>query len=458
MLALLLSCTTPEPAALVEPPAATPRADLPNIVLVSMDTLRADRLGSAGYRRDTTPFLDTQAAAGMQFRQAYAQAPSTLITHTSMFTSLLPQEHQVMGHNRKLEDRRLTLAEHLSAQGYATYMSFTSLRFMPEIGINQGFETVEPFWNRPKNQRGSKVTDSFHAYAAQAADRPVFAFLHYFDAHAPYNPPEPFLTRYHEARPDLIEPREIIAYLDANRFTPIPIEELNYLEALYDGGVAFLDAELRRLHEGTVIGNGRPTIWIFTADHGEEFKEQGYLGHSTWMHEELLRVPLIVTGPGVVTGQTDAIAQSVDLFPTLLDLLKLPHPDGLQGRSLAPALTGSESALAQPWPGVSDVVPFYENPRNWAVAATIDGQRFKLVKQEDVEYALHRVDVDPGRDVMVKHQPQAATMLALAESLQMPTKHQKLRRSGIRDANLDELEMLRAMGYVDEIEAAERSE
>jgi arylsulfatase len=455
MLALLLSCTSTEPPP-PEKPAARP--DLPNVVLVSMDTLRADRLGSAGYHRDTTPFLDARAAEGMQFLHAYSQAPSTLVTHTSLFTGLFPQEHQVMGHNRKLEQSRLTLAEHLAAQGYATYMSFSSLRFMPEIQIDQGFETINPFWDRPKNLRGDSVTDAFHAYAAQPSDRPFFAFLHYFEVHAPYAPPEPFLTRYHEPRPDLLDPSATIAYLDANRLSPVPVEALTYLEALYDGGVAFLDDELRRLHDGTVAANGRPTIWIFTADHGEEFKEQGYLGHSVWMHEELLRVPLIVTGPGIAVGQTDVIAQSVDLFPTLIDLLDLPRPEGLHGRSLAGVLTGSGAALEQRWPGVSDVVPLYENPRNWAVAATIDGQRFKLVKQEDQEYVLHRVDVDPGRDVMSKHMPQAATLHALAETLQMPVTNQKLRRSGARDANLDELEMLRSLGYMDEVEGAERSE
>ena len=457
MLVFILSCTGSEPAETVaDADMPSLRPDLPNVVLVSMDTLRADRLSAAGYHRDTTPFLDERAAAGMMFRRAYSQAPSTLITHTSMFTSLLPQVHQVRGHNRKLEESRLTLAEHLAAQGYATYMSFSSLRFMPEIGINQGFETVNPFWDRPKNKRGVNVTDAFHAYAAEASERPVFAFLHYFEVHAPYNPPEPYLTRYHAPRPDLLDPRHSIEYLDANRLTPIPVETLNYLEALYDGGVAYLDAELRRLHAGTAIANGRPTIWIFTADHGEEFKEQGYLGHSTWMHEELLRVPLVVTGPGIVTGQTDAIAQSVDLFPTLLDLLQLPHPEGLQGRSLASPLTGSGVPLDQPWPGVSDVVPFYENTKNWAVAGTIDGQRFKLVQQDGRELALHRVDVDPGRDVMTKHQPQAAALHAIAEQIKISRK--KLRESGARDANIDELDMLRSMGYLDEIEAAESHE
>ena len=451
MLVFLLSCTGSEP---ISPPASTVRADLPNIVLVSMDTLRADRLGSAGYRRDTTPFLDEAAAAGVQFTRAYSQAPSPLVTHTSIFTSLFPQKHQVFGHHRKLEEERITLAEHLASHGYATYTSFTSLRFMPEIGINQGFETTEPFWDRPKNQRGTKVTETFHAYASQESDRPFFAFLHYFDVHAPYNPPEPYLTRYHPLREDLIDPRRVIEYLDANRLSPVPVEELDYLQALYDGGVAFLDAELRRLHVGTTPGNGRPTIWIFTSDHGEEFKEQGYLGHSVWMHEELLRVPLIVTGADISPRQSDVFAQSIDLFPTVLDLVDLPHPDTLQGRSLAGPIRGDDSAVEQRWPGFLDVIPFYENPRSWALAATIDGMRFKLVKHEEQEYELHRVDINPGRDVLAKYQPQAAALLQLADTLKLPTKKRRLRESGARDADMEELDRLRALGYVDEVEGA----
>ena len=102
------------------------------------------------------------------------------------------------------------------------------------------------------------------------------------------------------------------------------------------------------------------------------------------------------------------------------------------------------------------MVPFYENVKNWAVAGTIDGQRFKLVQQEGRELALHRVDVDPGRDVMAKHQPQAAALHAIADQLKISRK--KMRESGARDANIDELEMLRSMGYLDEIEAAEGHE
>ena len=453
---LLLACTETEPVAPAEKPST--RADLPNIVLVSIDTLRADRLSSTGYYRDTTPFLDEMAAAGVLFTNAYSQAPSTLATHTSIFTSLFPQKHQVFGHHRLLEDTRLTLAEHLLDQGYATYASVSSLRFMPEIGINQGFETFEPFWGRPKNTRSDRLTDAFHAYAARSSGQPFFAFLHYFDVHAPYNPPEPFLTRYHDRQPDLIEPSETIDFLDNNRLSPLPLEQLSYLEALYDGGVAFLDDELRRLHTNTAPGNGRPTIWIFTSDHGEEFKEQGYLGHSVWMHEEILRVPLIVVGEGLLSRRTDALAQSVDLFPTILDLVDLPHPEGLQGRSLVGPLTGKTEPLAQPWPGFIDVLPMYENPRNWAVAATIDGHRFKLVKQEKAEYVLHRLDVDPGRDVIAQYQPQAAAMLQLAQTLKMPVNKKKLRKSGNRDVDMEELEQLRAMGYIDEIEGAKKDE
>ena len=453
MLLTLLACTANEPEvpAAPPPPVAPARDDLPNIVLISMDTMRGDRLGSMGYHRSNiAPFLDELAAAGVQFENAYSQAPSTLGTHTSLFTGTYVQTHQVFGHHRQLEPEALTLAEHLTAHGYATYSSVSSLRFMPEIGINQGFATFNPFWDRPKNERSDAVTDTFHAYAAQQRTEPVFAFLHYFDAHAPYNAPEPFTTRYSERRDDLFEPRRSVDFLRDNRYTPVSAEELAWLEALYDAGVSFLDDELRRLYENTTFANGRPTLWIFTSDHGEEFKEQGYLGHSTWMHEELLRIPLIMVGPGMPAGRrTDAYAQSADLFPTLTDLLDLPTPPGMEGRSLRPALTG-EGTLAQPYPGLVDVIPTYEGSKDWAIYATIDGTRFKLVKQESLELTLHRVDFNPGLDVIVKHQVEAGKLLALSREMKIGRK--RMRESGHRDVDFDELEALRAMGYIDEVE------
>ena len=448
--ALLLSCWS-------EPAPDSARSDLPNIVLVSMDTVRRDHLTAYGYHRDTSPFLTALAEQGALFTNSYAQAPATLPTHASIFSGQYGQDHQVFGNDRRLEDDTVTLAEHLADHGYATFAAVSSMRFLPELGILQGFETIETLWGRGKNKRSDAVTDSFVEFAATES-RPIFGFLHYFDVHAPYAPPAPFRTQFQPPRPDLMAPEESIDFIQANRYKAVSGEILSYLQGLYDGGIASLDDELKRMVSSLRFANGRSTLFIFFSDHGEAFKEHGYLGHSTWMYEELVQVPLLVVWAGRIAGgqRIDALAQSVDLYPTILDLIDLPAPQGLAGRSLAGPLTGQGAAPVVTVQGFVDVLPLYQSHRHWGVAATLGEKRLKLVKHKGEEYRLYRLDQDPAgdRDVIIGHQAEAAAMVALAEELGMPLDHQRkgLRKSGERLVNTREQEQLRALGYIDEVD------
>lgn len=432
-----------------EPPPTPAPADAPNVLLVTLDTVRADHTTPYGYERDTTPALAALARGGARFTHSYAQAPATTPTHASLFTGRLPQDHGCFGFENSMAESELTLAEHLRANGYRTMGAATSMKFDAGSGLWQGFDAWELFGHLPKNERSDAVRTAVSEFAALPDARPFFAFAHLFDAHAPYAPPEPWLTRWHPGLPSP-EPARTVRFVSSHQTTPVEPEVLTYLLGLYDGGLGFADQNLAALLSGLHPGNGRETLVIVTSDHGEAFKEHGYLGHSEWLHEEIVRVPLVVSWPGRVTPglEIDAVAQSVDLFPTLVELLHLPAPPGLAGRSLAPALLGG--ALPVATGGPAEVVPMFADPLNWALAATLDGRRFKLVKQEKRPLVLFDLDTDPGGHVNVAGANPGAvrTLRALGRRLGM-TVNGKGRKGSATTRSLsdEQREQLRAIGY-----------
>ena len=239
----------------------------------------------------------------------------------------------------------------------------------------------------------------------------------------------------------------IVSYIEASADAPVPLPILRYLQERYAAGVSYLDGNLAPILGGLTPANGRPVLWVITGDHGEEFKEHGHLGHSTWLHEELLRVPLIISWPGRIPAgtQIDAPVQTIDLLPTVLELTGLPIPTGLPGRSLAGVLRGGA-------PPAETVLFLQQNPRNWSVTATVGGARFRLVKQRGQRrLALYNLSSDPraDRDVADEHPEARRALLELARSAGVTDR--SLREDGARTVSADEIERLSAMGYVDEV-------
>ena len=241
-------------------------------------------------------------------------------------------------------------------------------------------------------------------------------------------------------------------------------EVIEYLRALYDGSIRFLDQGLAQLFEFLEVApNGRPTLWIITSDHGEEFKEHGVLMHSGYLHEEMLRVPLIFSLPGTLgeDQRIDTPIQTVDLFPTLVELLDLPIPENLSGRSFAAAVRGDQPAKAavamSAGTKVEDLLTV-EAHRSWGVIGTLETGRFKWVSGRDS--GLFRLDVDPHADHNVaKRYPkerevliQAADELGLREALKANARRKRANRAKARyDKKV--VEQLRALGYVEEAES-----
>ena len=433
---------------------------MPNVVLISLDAVRADQLPFYGYERDTTPALAALAAKGAVFENSYSQAPNTVATHGSLFTGRYPFQHRMYAQRHYLEEKEHTLAEYLRHHGYRTFAIASSIRFEPMSGYPQGFERYETLYHLEKNERSARVTDLALKNAEMDASKPFFAFLHYFDAHIPYEAPEPYRKLWHPGLP-APRPEDTVDFTRRNRRLKAVVDPkvIDYLRALYDGALRYQDESVGRLFEELeAASGGRPTLWIVTADHGEEFKEHGYLTHSFHLHEELVRVPLVMVLPGVIEAgrRIGAPIQTVDLFPTIAELLGLPMSEELPGRSFAARLKGGADLAQSDDTEARDVV-ILEAARKWGVIATLATGRFKLVMGRGG--ALYRLDVDPNADVDVtdRYPAERRQLFLISKEVGL----QQARSAGIdasprreRPTEAEVLERLRAIGYVEEAEAA----
>ena len=364
---------------------AAPRApDPPSIILVSLDTLRADRLGALGNPDGLTPSLDRFAAESAVFTMAYSQSNLTTLSHASLFTSRYPSENATGSLDRAIPEGRPTLAGVLASYGYQTAAFVGGGGLTPALGVGVGFG----IWRSPQD-----FGCLWHTLPEATAwlddrdeSRPFFAFIHGYDAHAPYLKPTPFGYAGLDASAD--SPGQMALRTDVGRVAdgwlmpdPIPllraegeflrprspsgrlrVEDLamardsipltdadhELLRDVYDTGAAYADLEFgvlmaaldaRHLLDEAVV--------VVVSDHGEDLGEEGLYSHCCDLHDAVTHVPILIRlpgepRPGVVV---DAPVGLIDLMPTLLDLVGAILPAGIHGRSLAPALRG------EPWTG-----------------------------------------------------------------------------------------------------------
>jgi arylsulfatase A-like enzyme len=288
-------------------PAVVKRQQM-NLLLILVDTLRADHLGCYGYRRPTSPHIDRLASESVVFERAYSHSPWTMPSVGSLFTSLEPKDHGIATWKQPLDERLLTLAEHLRAHGYRTegYVSHGVLA--PLYNFDQGFDVYDSSVVDGRMPRKVSTAREVTDLALSALDRmpssPFFLWLHYFDPHNEYMPHEGF------------------AFGDG---------------ALdrYDGEIAYTDQQIGRLLEAfRRRGLLERTIVVLMADHGEGFLEHGHIYHSTTLYDELLHIPLILHVPGALPQRASFVAAGIDVAPTLVSLLGLPIPQSFRGRPL----------------------------------------------------------------------------------------------------------------------------
>lgn len=317
----------------------------PNIVLITLDTTRADHLGSYGYRRDTSPRLDAFARESTVYERASAVTSWTLPSHASLFTGKFPTSHgarydaegtfdlsKAIGDKfegfraRGIDERERTLATLLAEAGYRTGAAVAGPWLLKVFGLGQGFWSYDDSGiDHINGRRADSITDAGLAFLdaadGEASDAPFLLFLNYFDPHSPYVPPgEEF----------------------ARRFAPGPLTRANvekpeFQIALYDAEIAYMDQEIGRLFDGLKARGLYDDAWIIvTADHGELlFEVDGVSGHGIRLSEPEIHIPLIVKAPGGAPGGRERRRVSqVDVLPTILDRLGIDTPPGVQGAPL----------------------------------------------------------------------------------------------------------------------------
>lgn len=301
----------------------TPTPATASLLLVTLDTTRADRIGAYGYPDAGTPNLDRLAAAGARFTSARTAAPLTLPSHASILTGLYPATHGIHDNGiASLSPRADTLAEAAKRQGMNTGAFIASFVVSSRFGLGQGFD----HWSEPQHFRvkngsllverpASEVVRDALEWIEQTEPR-FFAWVHLFDPHHPYAPPEPFATKYAD------DP--------------------------YQGEIAFVDEQLGLLFE-SARARDPDVVIIVVADHGEGLGEHGELSHGPFIYDSTMRVPLLVYGPGVPAGQViDQSVSTIDIAPTVRDLLGLSEVSLGDGESLVPTFHGETLARRRP--------------------------------------------------------------------------------------------------------------
>jgi arylsulfatase A-like enzyme len=462
----------------------------PNIVLYVTDTLRADRLGAYGYDRPITPNLDAFASTAVVFERGLAQAPYTRPSTASILTGLSPATHRVLGMNDVLPSNLETLAKILHAAGYETAGFVANGNVIGDFGFAEGYDHFADLSGPDRTRdRGFEIharhaDGADHEFVAplneyvfewldrRPVDRPFFLYVHAVEPHSPYNPPplyrdrfapgvgetpldpeteavvrrlqESFIARGVPQAKRGIGSRAWLHALAAGVIRPTE-RVLADLNALYDAEVAYADAafgalmaELERRHlvQDAAI--------VFVSDHGEEFFEHGSWEHGKTLHSEVLRVPMIARFPGDAPRGTrvSTIARQIDLVPTLLEVVGLPTPGDLDGRSLLPAIGGQVDQHA---PSLAFV------DLNGFEAQSLEEGEWKLIEalRPTAELSLFARN-DPGEiHDLARAEPILAGWLAARLRTEVARARTRVVESATTEIDPEREAQLRAMGYVD---------
>jgi arylsulfatase A-like enzyme/tetratricopeptide (TPR) repeat protein len=401
----------------------------PNVILFTLDTTRADHLGCYGYPNVRTPNLDALAGQGVLFEQAASATPLTLPSHCTIMTGMYPTRHGVrINGNTALGDEQMTLAEVFSAQGYQTGAFIAAFVLDGRWGLKQGFQYYDDHFDLKKYKHldlgavqrpGNEVMDAALGWLEGQKDKPFFAWIHLYDPHMPYEPPEPYRSEY--------GPRG--------------------LTGLYDGEIAFMDAQIGRcvdwLARNSLVKN---TVILLVGDHGEALGSHGERTHGFFIYDYAVHVPLIVVTPlpDLRGKRVASQVKTADVFPTLLELAGISSPGKAQGRSLLPTMFR---------PGRKDGVYAYSESLapnlqfGWSSLHSLRTEHYKYIDAPAAELYDISQDGDEQTNLCQQHPDIARKMKADLDRLMAETSQGA---PAPQAANLDKdtVERLAALGYL----------
>jgi arylsulfatase A-like enzyme/Tfp pilus assembly protein PilF len=388
-----------------------------NVLLITIDTLRYDRISFHTDAHVRTPNIDKLAARSKVFRRAYAHNPVTLPSHVNILTGTTPPYHGISDNpGFKLEDRFITLAEHLREAGYKTGAFIASFPLDSRFGLNQGFDLYNDNYGVQKlyqvyfaERRAPEVIRPAMEWIGTQTGK-WFAWIHLFDPHEPYNPPAPY--------------------------------DQEYAGDLYSGEVAYTDSELAVLFDYLEQkGDMADTLIILTADHGEALGEHGEFSHSFFAYNPVMHVPLIVYIPGEEPGFVDENASHADIFPTVSDVLDLKVPKQIQGESLLPLAAGKARSKSMIY--FESLTPYLS--AGWAPLRGFIRGDLKYINLPIQEvYDLKR-DMEEKINLADK-----ANLLQLEKDLKNLQKDLRGKSVGqkLDDVEQDTLNKMRSLGYI----------
>jgi len=334
-----------------------------SLLLVTVDTLRADHLSSYGYERETSPGLDQLAAEGVRFRNEIIQRGGTWPSLTSILTSMYPRSHGVRSNGDLLDPSKRTIAELLREQGFRT-AAFLANMLTAE---HRGFDEILLFGDKAKGGRDVAAAANAVEWLRDHGGKRFFLWLHLMGPHDPYGPAPEYRESFDTGYVGPLDgSRKILQKIHARRHQ-LSERELAHVVSLYDAEILQVDARIRTVLDALDdLDIASDTLVVFSSDHGEElYGHNFYFFHSLSIYESVLRVPLIFSLPGrLPRGKTvDAIVESIDLAPTMFELLGLPIPDDFEGTSLVPLISGDGNVSAHPDVAYSELGPYIQSIR-----------------------------------------------------------------------------------------------
>lgn len=391
-----------------------------NVLLITIDTLRPDRLSCYSSEHIQTPNIDSLAERGALFLKAFAHTPETLPSHTNILLGTTPLYHGVHDNqNFIVRDEFLSLAEHLKNAGYATGAFVGAFPLDSRFGLTQGFDVYDDNYGSRNYQEFSYVERPAGVVVQNALDwlenqkKPWFLWIHCFDPHQQYNPPEPFKSQYKDAP--------------------------------YNGEVAYVDHELGKLF--SYLKKNRledNTLIVFTGDHGESLGQHGESTHGYFAYNSTLWIPLIIATPGMKPVVVDQNVCHVDIYPTVCDVLGTPKPDFCQGISLEPALKGKKmKELVSRAIYFESLYPYYN--RGWAPLTGIIQDKTKYMDSPIPElYDLEKDFDEKENQAEGKNlSPQRKKLEELLEEQSYSGK-----ASAAKKIDRDTMEKLKSLGYL----------
>jgi choline-sulfatase len=402
-----------------------------NVLLITIDTLRADRVGAFGGPGGLTPNLDRLASEGLRLTRAYSAAPLTLPSHASILTATSPPAHGLRANGLfRLGPSLPTLATVLKAAGYRTGAFVGSFVLDARFGLNRGFDEYDDRYGEKHagdpaegaERRGEEVIKPALAWINQSTNQqsnqqsaisnlqsPWFAWVHLYDPHEPYRAPEPYASQH--------EP--------------------------YDAEVAYADAMVGRLLAGVPAGALERTLILVAADHGESLGEHGERTHGVFTYDVTIRVPWIIRAPGLPHGSSDALVRLIDLAPTTLDLVGVTSPPEFEGRSIVPAVGGRAAETPAGYLEAMDA----NLTRNWAPLTGVVTRTHKLIDLPIPE--LYDLSVDPKEttNLFSREPERARTLSALLRDMSagFRTRAAAAEKTTL---NAEARQRLQALGYV----------